>query len=581
VSSRLRRAGSAAVVALALFAAGCANIPDQSTAQALQDASKSSTGPIAEPDPKTDPMTLVRDFIGQAGNPAAAKIYLTDQARQTWPSDNLPTIIADTFNTTPPPVQDRKAQGDDQTNEVTVVLTVTNVGRLGADGAFIPAVGISSYDVVVRRAAVGAVWRIQSPPPNTVLITQPDFNRSYQQVSIPFFDPGFRVMVPDLRYVPALPVGGVPDRVIRRLLEGPSDTLRSAVRTELPSDAGLQTNVVSEPDGAWVVNLTRIGDKTQEERGLIAAQLVSSLKDVTRSQIRLLVDGHPLIPGHGDWRPSDVPSYETQTKPNAELPGLFTANGRIFSLRDATPIPGPAGNGELNVQSAAQTVDGKNLAVVQVVPTGTRLRIGEMEGNLAEVDLKPSTLTRPTWLLGTSTAPSNEVWTVQNGVDVVRVVRTGNGSWVPSVVNASALKSYGTISDLRLSRDGVRIAAVASGQVVVASVVRDKDSVMINAPRALQMSQVRGVVGVDWHGLDEVAAVTSQSGQPVVRISVDGFYLTAYSTSNLGTPVSALAAAPDRDVVVTDRSNMWAVSGVAQVWRLLHQVPGARPFYPG
>ena len=124
-------------------------------------------------------------------------------------------------------------------------------------------------------------------------------------------------------------------------------------------------------------------------------------------------------------------------------------------------------------------------------------------------------------------------------------------------------------------------AVVANGQVVVASVVRDKDSVVINAPRALQMSQVHDVVGVDWHGLEEVVAATSQSGQPVVNISVDGFYLTAYSTSNLGTPVSAVSAAPDRDVVVTDRSGMWAASGAAQVWRLLHQVPGARPFYPG
>jgi hypothetical protein len=366
--------------------------------------------------------------------------------------------------------------------------------------------------------------------------------------------------------------------VIRLLLDGPSDTLDNAVKTLL-TGAEVRTNVVTNSDGALEINLTKLGDKTPEERQLIAAQVVLSLRDVTQSQIRLMVDSQPLVPGHGDWRPSDLPSYDAAAKPNADLPGLFTRDGRVHQLRgDGHAITGPAGSGELNIASAAQSFDGNTLAVVQQVQTGVRLRIGGYGApRLDEVDLEASTLTRPTWMPGTT----NEVWTVQNGVDVVRVVRTASGTWAPSAVNAGELRTFGTITDLRLSRDGVRVAIVAGGQIVVASVVRASDSVTIHLPRTLQGTAVKNVVGVDWRTQDSVVVATVQSTQPVLNVPVDGFSREPYQPANLGSPVSAIAAAPDRDVVVTDPVGMWTASDIYQVWQPQHQLPGARPFYPG
>jgi len=580
---RRRMAGLVlAVLAVLAVVAGCANIPEESTPEAVPNGGAKGPGATAAPNPNADPWTLVRDFVGEAGNPEAAKSYLTEEARKTWESDAAPTIIDETFRTVPLPVQDRRLPDDQLLNESTVVLTVTKVGRLGPDRTFIPAVGTEEYRVVVRRNSTAEPWRIHTPP-NTVLITLPNFSRSYQQVRVYFFDPELRVIVPDLRYVLGQPPIGVPDRVVRLLLDGPSDNLGNAVRTVLAPEAELRTNAVADAAGALVVNLTKVGEPTPDERQLIAAQIVLTLRDVTQSRIRLMVDDQPLVPGHSDWRPSDVPSYEADAKPAADLPGLFTnvSTGRVCSLRDAQPIDGPAGNGELKVMSAAQSFDGKALAVVEKIPTGARLRIGPIGPGLEEVDMEASTLTRPTWLLGTPTAASNEVWTVQNGVNVVRVVRTGAGAWASSQVNASALRPFGTITDLRLSRDGVRIAAVIDGQVVVASVVRDRDSVTIHSPRTLQGTTVESVVGVDWRNQDTVVVATGQPNQPVLNISVDGFSVARYNYSNIGAPVSAIASAPDRDVVVTDRVSMWNASDVNQVWRLLHQLPDARPFYPG
>jgi hypothetical protein len=572
---------TAVAMLLVVSLAGCANIPEQSTPQAVRNAETRSPNPVALPDPKADPYTLVRDFVGEGGHPDAAKGYLAEDAA-AWQGDLPPMIVEDTFNATPLPPAERRVAGDEQGNQVTVVLTVTKIGRLGVDRAFIPAQGTEEYRVLVTRKHADDPWRIKTPPPNVVLITQSNFNTSYQQVNVYFFDPEFRVIVPDLRYVTAQPIGGAPARVIKLLLDGPSDSLDGAVKTAL-SGIETSTNTVSDGDGAVVVNLTKLGDKSLEERQLIAAQVVLSLRGVTQARIRLLGDGHQLIADHTDWRPSDIPSYDAATKPNSDLPGLYTSPaGRVLSLRDGQAIPGQAGNGELKVLSAAQSIDGKALAVVNEAPGGVRLRIGPLGGQLPEVDLKAATLTRPTWLLGpANTAGGNEVWTVQDGVDVVRAVRTGNDTWAASQVNASELHSYGIITDLRLSRDGVRLAAVINGLVVVASVVRTKDSVSIRSPRALHRNKVVDVIGLDWRGPDALAVLTDDGNRPVVNMPIDGFTFTPYNGANLAPPITAIAAAPDREVIVTDRSGLLATAEVNQIWRSLQQVPGARPFYPG
>jgi lipoprotein LpqB-like beta-propeller protein/sporulation and spore germination protein len=576
-----RRIGALLAV-LAVTLAGCANIPDQSTPQVVGNLSAQTPGatPIAD---TRDPYQFVRNFIDAAGDPYLAKGYLTDAAKASWNGETPPTIIAETYSAEPIPAQERKQQGDEGGgNDVTVRVKVNNLGRLGPDAAFIPTIGSAEYRVPVHRQSTDSSWRIQTPP-NTPLITLPRFKEAYKRVSVFYFDPASRVTVPDLRYVAARPATGAADRVLRLLLNGPSETLKNAVQTALPPDAGLGFNAVPEADGPLVVNLTRLGDKSVDERKRIVAQVVLSLRDVVQSKIRVLADGHPLLSDKTDWWPSDISSYDPNTRPNAELTGMFTApNGRVNSLRDGTPIPGPAGSGEYKVSSAAQSVDGKSLAVVQDLPGGgVRLRVGGIGTPLREVDLAAATLTRPTWALAAPGSTSNEVWTVQNGVDIVRVVHTGNDTWAPSPVISSDMSTFGPITDLRLSRDGVRIAAVAGGKLMVASVVRANDTVSIRSPRDVRAGDLTGVVGVDWLNQDMLVVATGQPAQPVINVPVDGFDPAAYNSSNLNAQITAITAAPDRSVLVADDRGIWESPDTLRIWKLTTQVPGARPFYPG
>lgn len=580
-----RRAYSALLLAFLVVLAGCANIPEESTPHAVRDQQhQPSEAAVPQPTPNLNPYDLVREFVRRSGEPEAAKEYLTKKAQQDWAGDDKPMIIQDTFGTVPQQTQGGRLTGQDQggveDTHVAVTLRVVMIGRLGGDNAFIPQVGNSELRVGVVRTK--GQWRIDEPPPG-VYVPLSEFNASYRPVTVYFFDPDLRIIVPDLRYVAAKPEEGLPNRVMSVLLSGPSDSMRRSVSSALDG-VDARTNVVTDSDGTLVVDLVPLGNRKEDQRELIAAQIVLTMQALTYSRLRIKGDGQDLIPGHGDWRPSDIKQYDALTKPNSDQPGLVCSGGRLRTLVEAKAIPGPAGNGEYDVVSGAQSIDGGQLAVVTRVGDRLRLRIGRYGEALQEVNLDATTMTRPTWRVSTVDGQdANEVWTVEDN-NVVRIVRAGDETWKAVEVNASSLDNFGPIRELRLSRDGTRVAIVThDGKLVVAAVVRDKDSVSLANPRWLQPDVVTHTVGVDWLNQHTLVAVTANPDLPVIRMSVDGLTLDTFDSNNLQFPMHAVTAAPDRDVVVTDNAAVLVVPGLGQVWRQLQNGQGANaiPFYPG
>lgn len=238
------------------------------------------------------------------------------------------------------------------------------------------------------------------------------------------------------------------------------------------------------------------------------------------------------------------------------------------------------------------------MAVVEEDEDGVQLRIGEFgaESDTAEdvADMSADTMTRPSWRPPTEVGDlsgkpesddlSGEVWTVVNGDQVMRVKPNPDGEWTPQRVNASDLTEFGTISALRLSRDGSRVAAVVDGKLVLASVVRESDesSVTLHAPTVLRKSKLDEVTDVDWSKQDELVVATSSESSPVVRVSVDGLQVDSFNSANLTPPVRAIAAAPNRPVTAADDSGLWTASDVGAVWRPHeHTMWDAEAFYPG
>ncbi|WP_330272599.1 LpqB family beta-propeller domain-containing protein [Lentzea sp. NBC_00516] len=560
---------------------GCAAIPTNTQPKPIGSKdNKASNTPVApEPRQNIDPFMLVRDFLNATANPdsdyAAARAFMTPEANKNWDTKN-PTIIETGFSTVP-----TSQAPQDKTQ--TVLLQGSYVGRLGSDNAFVPQLGEFRIPVKVERTSDNQ-WRI-SEPPLGVYMPQNLFNTTYRRVTLYFYNPEFTVLVPDPRYVVIPPATSIPTRVTELLIAGPGDAVRDTLVSALGTETEKFSDTKESDDGALEVNLTNVGkDLTPEKRKQIVAQVVKSYSGITSSRVRVLVDGQQILPDQRDYRPSDVSATagEPLLALNANLQGMLVTDGSIRSLTDGNPIKGPAGAGAYGAVSAAQSLDGSRLAVVSRVGGEMRLRVGELEQDLSEVDQRATTLSRPTWQL--STGQGTEVWTAVDGTSVARVTRSDNGSWTAKGVNITDIVPFGSISELRLSRDGTRAALVIAGKLYIASVVRNNQDVSLRSPRQLQPSILAASVqSIDWLSQDVLVVSSSLPAWPVTKVYTDGYKMDRYSQSNLTVPVSSVAAAAARQVQVVDPSGLWSASDITDVWKSSSiRVPsGALVFYPG
>lgn len=561
----------AVLAVLAVLVSGCATVPASSDVRVLRSVPAGPqvpppTGPI----PGASPFRLVRDFIEATGDPtnghAAARAFLTREAAAGWDDNASLTVIEDSPDTPlsgPAP----------QPGSSSVVVRATRIGTLAADGSFTPDAGQLTLPLNLVRQ--DGEWRITDPP-SGVLVESIAFQHNYRPVRVSFLDPVRGNLVPDMRWVPPYPEETLAGRVLDLLLAGPSQVLADSVTSALPPGTRPRSNVLTNSEGRTVIDLAGLGGLGAAERRLVAVQLVSTLDKLVPPPLRLLADGVPLVASKPEWRPGDITSFTSAAGPRPDVPGQVVYGGRLRGL-DGVPVPGAAGSGELAVRSAARSSpEGEQLAVVVA---GPQLLVGSSGQNLSEVALDAASMTRPTW------RPSGtEVWTVINGSTVAGVA-LAEGGGAPSTyqVDAAELAELGPITDLRLSRDGVRVAAVVGGMVAVATVVTGPGETAIRHPQLLRRHALPTAVSVDWGRGNTLWVASLDPGPQVSELSVDGMIYRPASTTNLTAPLSGIVAAPGREVVVSDANGLWAYSASEEVWEpLLGAIgPGAVPLYPG
>ncbi|HEX5810852.1 MAG TPA: LpqB family beta-propeller domain-containing protein [Pseudonocardia sp.] len=556
--------------------AGCASVPESSPVQVLRRVGDGDA-PVLPPGPVdgSNALDLVRGFVYASGSSpdrhGAARRFLAPEAAD-WDDGTGVTVLTEQFDTVYP------TSVDPESGMRTVRIRGTALGRLTPGGWFEASQAPVQIDVnVVRR---DGQWRIARLP-GGVLVRMSDFRVNYRTVKTWFVDPVRRVAVPDLRYLPGSPARAQAARAMELLLAGPSTALQGAASTMFVTNAQLRSNVAASPDGALIVDLTQLGDLDEAGRRLLAAQVVLSLAEVSVGRVRLLADGAPLLPDRPDLTRDDVASLIAEPAPTT-VPALVVYNGRVHQLNGGqldTALPGPIGNGEVTVQSAASSPDGRRVAVVAADGSRRRLLLGGAEGAAVPVGLEAGTMSRPSW-----TASGSEVWTVLDATTVSRVVLDTDGNARVAPVNARELTGMGPIQDLRLSRDGLRVAAVVRGGLYTAALARSPDGdVTIRNVRSLRPSDLGEVVAVDWRAAETIVAVSRRMDGPVSQVSVDGLTWDLLPGSNLTPPLRAVAAAPNRPVLVTDQSGVWSFAGGdLESWRqLVGGVPDAVPLYPG
>ena len=574
-----RRAAVVVLVLAAAGVAGCASVPSSSPVQILRAVTDGETA-VLPPGPVdgSDAIELVRGFVqasaSSADEHAAARRFLADEAAD-WDDAAGSTVLEPSFDTVPAP-----DAPDASTDRTRVQIRGTSVGRVSQAGSFEPVQAPIRIDVTVVRR--DGQWRISELPPG-VVVPLSEFRSSYREVRTWFVDPARRLVVPDQRYLPSFPARAKAARALELLFAGPSGALSGAVVSQLVAGARLRSNVALDGGGALVVDLTRLDDVSDADRRLLAAQVVLSVAEVNVARVRLLVDGVPLLSDRPVLTREDVIDLSAEVQPGADVPALVATGGRLRGLgavSGSAELPGPLGNGGYDVESAASTVDGQRLAAV-ARSAGRRLLIvgGTPEAGVTEVGLTAGNMTRPSWI-----PTGNEVWTVLDGAVVARVLVDGSGPARTGRVNADELAALGPIEDLRISRDGMRVAAVVAGGLYAGAVTRSIDGeVAIRNIRALRPADLSGVVAADWRSTETIVAITRRSDRLVTQVSADGISVQALLVNNLTPPLGAVAAAASRAFLVTDQTGVWSFAGGDQdAWRqVLGGTPDAVPFYPG
>jgi hypothetical protein len=495
----------------------------------------------------------------------------------------------------------------DPTAAGTVTVTGSSPGGVDTSRSFHTAVG---YTRALHLVKVDDEWRISDPPPE-LLLTGSDFPTAYRQRVLYFLAQSGTEVVPDIRHIViGQSTANRASRLLALLLAGPAAGLQDAVTSSFTTKSSLRSNPSVNPDGVLQVDFTGVDVSTVEARRALAAQVVWTLSPTT-PRISIDVDGVPLDPAQPEYTINSVSSFDPDRLPGtgqvASDPFYVSPGGAITGLLDGKPVAGPLGTGTPIVQSAASSASTGVTAAVATDPAGGQQLLLTSPDHLDRADpaLKADTLTQPSL-----TRAGDEAWVVQNGATKPEVYRVST-SGTPSRerVPADELAGKGPVTALALSPDGVRVAIVAGGQLLVgvrkpapaegasaptttAAGGRDESSVqtplVITGLTALR-ADLRDVGPVTFLNSLEVvvaAASTPDGFRGLWNISIDGYDSRKISDNGIFGNIDGLAAAVGEPMLITFGGRVWQLEGSQADGKWQSPVAGqpflngSSPFYP-
>ena len=562
--------------ALALGLAGC-SLP-------LPRGVQSATGVPAEQRPQDDitvippgprpgqlPDQVVTGFLNAqsspAGRHAVARRFLDRVGR--W-DDGGDVLVYD-----PASLEVKPLHEDGGTAEVRTTLTAVATLRRDGSAASLPPTSVTDTYRLVRTS--GGDWRLAGAPAG-LRLTAADRDRSFSAARTWFLAPVVsgesRHVVPDAVFLPDRPdAGSTVEALVRRLVAGPSQALAGSVDTAVPTGSRVERAGI-DSSGLVRVDLSGPARMSPSQGAELSAQLVWTLRDVpTFTALRLRVGGVAvsLPPGaSSDQGPDDYDGYD---------PDGLGATPRIYDVQDArlrvVDAPAEPGSGATGRPwTAAVTgvlevaVNTSQTSIALVVPTG--VRIGPLRGT-TDRRIRAAGLHSPSYGSGGS-----GLWVLQGSHRLLRVLESGALLEVPVAGAPSGLTS------LAVSRDGVRVALVAGGRLLVGRVDRSGSTPQVVGlvEIAPTLSKVRDVA---WAGPASLAVVgTLQDTVLPVRVAVDGSTVAPLDGPGLpGRPMS-IAASPVGTIVEALNAQ-----GTSQLFRATSSGfvalagSGRAPAYPG
>ena len=644
MASPARRLGRMCVLAAVVASvAGCMGMPANGPAQESTAAPQASApavnfiGPFPSgPKPGGDPSQIVQGFLlASASYPTytIAEDYLVSSASQAWNPGWAVRVYGDLD--VPGGVPAAKAVHS-ASQQVTVSVSGTLQASFDGSGQYVSAQGQGqgqepgSYTFNLEK--VGGQWRITNPPDYRML-TAPDFQLFYKAQDLYFFDPQDQTLVPDSVFVPlSATVSQLLGNLVSALVTGPKTPwLQDAADTELPP--GSTVLGVTVAGSTVTVNLGgQVKHATAKQLGLFNAQLVWTL---TAQGANLPIQSVVLETGGRPWTPQTSPcggtanpaatAFQTlaanecfdpyPSSPSSfyyvdggrlwarcgseslALQGLIGsvvpvvgragavsgqqcgAGGSVFEGSTASPSAPPSSLPALSM--AAVSPDGKYLAVVSAAKDA--VYIGSLTGGVASFAAKPRL--SATGITALSWDGSDDLWVAANGS--VMMLPPGSGQVLVDFT--------GSVSELSVAPDGVRIAFIAqlSGQppaLYLAAIGGGQQSAgELGAPAAhLAIKQaavigpnLTGPVALAWYNVDNLVVLNAaEDGNALWEVPVDGQPGQELPVTPPG--VTSITADGAANVLVAGLSgNSLDVStSLEGPWYRLGD-PGQDPAYPG
>ncbi|AAZ56527.1 MtrAB system accessory lipoprotein LpqB [Thermobifida fusca] len=620
-----RIAAAVSTACLAVLLAGCATVP--TGGPTFEGRGGGAQGQVdtftrllpAGPQPGWGENALVRGFLKDLGsfeeNHEAARLYMTEECADVWqPSDRVLVYEEmDAVRFDVETVEEERA--------ARVRVRTPLYATIRPDGQYVPASPGEAIDVVFDLTKVDGEWRIANLP-DTILLSRQDVDRVYRPLNLYYFNRDMSTLVPDPVFLPVSSAVNITEqlsqRLVTMLLDGPTDWLAPAVRTSFPAGT---TATVEYSSGNVTVNLDHRAAAADPRRLFgMGAQLVWTLKQLPEIQeFTLRLDGEEVeLPGVEDGV-LQASSQEWNSVNPAGMTGspraYFLRDGQLWSLdvdqREAL-VPGAAGHGRILVEEHAVSLD--ETRVAGIMPDDDSVRVAPIaeDGEYTTV-LQGGDYTSLSWdgygNLWVVEDLSAEVAEAEREEDLADDTEPGDtavGSterretdrgekrqvtrlWLlaedadPVEVHAPELAGV-PVTELRVSRDGTRVAVLTGGadggQVLVGRVVHGESTVSLQAFLPLARDLVT-VTDLSWRGADQLA-VLGQKERGAIQaylVSLNGSGESTSAGAVTGSDMKTITAAPGMPLLSGTEEDTISSSSDRLMWR--RAVEGTKPVYPG
>lgn len=593
-------------LASALSVTGCVTIPNGGPvlSYAVTQGPGSQNQPYAQlipkpPQPGGTPGDIVRGFLTASASFAdgqkVARDFLTPAASRAW----QPAWSATVFKGGGPEVAAPVFPDPGNRNTVKVTVSGKVQAELSTTGGYaVPsASGGNATAVTMTLVRTGHQWRISSPPPGQLLLTETEFAADYQLRNLYFLDQESQFLVPDPVYVPLQTTPtNLLNGLVRALISHHDDWLHDGTRTAFPPGTKLLNDVTVNGNAAEV-NLggaiAQAGDHGDQVRELVSGQLLSTLSGSGQGQpdiqsVVLDVNGKPWSPPQAQQNP--VQHSTTLQVPDGASGAFYYLDSQGMLIRQRVPTGSPVKVRSLGTGYSAIAVspDGRYLAALR----NGILYTGPLTGTLFR--RAGSGYTTMSW------DAHDQLWATANGGVIVLHGNVTPQSPQSLAAPVSVLVETGPITAVRVAPDGVRVALIiggaattlafgaitgqapasSQGQIPARPVQFPGSTPQIKLSPFYVSGGAAGFSSVSWYGADDVVTLGPASGakEPqITEYSVNGASSTTISTEQ---GIQSITTSAGGELIAgTKGGELLTNPGTAGTWAPAGN--GFAPAYPG